>query len=265
MTPLMAAFLGVLQGITEFFPISSSGHLLLAEHFFGLPVEDLQSFDIVLHAGTLLALLVLFRAEWWQILRGFVLREAREGRVLFAQLVLATLPAAVAGLTLGDAIEEFARGELRIAVVTGGFLLVAVLLLLAEWRHRTTQPSTTLSTRQMIAMSLFQALALLPGVSRSGSTIASAMLLGAARPAAARFSFLMLAPVTAGAVLLTALNFAQGEAVLPALPVTLTGFAVSAVVSFLAAASLLALVRRHTLLGFGVYLVLAAAALQIWG
>ena len=262
MNYFIASFLGVLQGITEFFPISSSGHLLLAEHFMDLPVEHLKAFDVVLHAGTLLALLILFWQDWWSILRGFFVRSESAGRRLFAMLLLATAPAAVVGVLWGDWIDVTTRGAYLTTIVAVLFLVVAVLLSLAELRHaHTAHKKHIVGWREMAAMALFQAVALLPGVSRSGSTIAAGMLWGLDRATAARFSFLMLAPATAGAALLIGWQVWAGELTLPAIEFVVTGFLVSAVVSYAAAAALLAFVKKYSLAWFAGYLVLAAAAL----
>lgn len=247
-------FLGVLQGLTEFFPISSSGHLLLAEHFFGLPVESLKAFDVVLHAGTLVALLVLFWREWFSILR-----FEKAGRRLFIQLIVATIPAALVGLLFGDAIDTLTRGENAASIVAVFFLVVATALFLAEKFGK--QNSTKVGWKNIFAMSLFQAAALLPGISRSGATIAAGMFSGLSRSAAARFSFLMLAPATAGAILLILKKVLAGEMTLPPLQFTLVGFAVSALVSFACAAFLLRFVKKHSLKIFALYLIFVAAIL----
>jgi len=258
----VAVFLGILQGITEFFPISSSGHLLLAEHFLDLPVEHLKAFDVVLHAGTLLALLALFWRDWLSVIRGFFVKNETAGRRLFGMLVVATIPAAVAGLLLGDQIDAATRGENLTIIVASLFLIVAALLALAEWRHKNTRNKKhVVGWRQVVAMAVFQACALLPGVSRSGSTIAAGMLFGLDRATAARFSFLMLAPATAGAVLLIGWQVWAGELTLPATEFVVTGFAVSALVSYAAAAALLAFVKKYSLAWFAGYLILAAAVL----
>jgi len=262
------AFLGVLQGITEFFPISSSGHLLLAEHFFSLDVEHLKAFDVVLHGGTLLALLVLFWREWrgitvgvWQMVFGKVGKDTADNFKLLLRLIMATIPAAAVGLSFNHWIDEFSRGEQRVMIVAGFFVLVAALLLLAEWVGKKTARSEKLQCKNVILMGVSQAFALLPGVSRSGITIATGMLTGLSRSAAAKFSFLMLAPVTAGAVLLISREVWGGELTLPPLGLTALGFCVSAVSSFIFASLLLRLVKKHSLAWFSAYLVLAAAVL----
>ena len=262
----LAAFLGILQGITEFFPISSSGHLLLAEHFFDLDVENLKAFDVVLHAGTLTALLVLFWREWWGMVRSswFLVIGSKEkvewdSLKLFLKLVVATIPAAFVGLLFGDWIDTTTRGENRVFLIAGFFILVAVLLLAAEKFGR--KNSEKVGWRNVVGMGIFQTLALLPGISRSGATIAAGMLGGLSRSAAAKFSFLMLAPVTLGATILISKKVCEGKLVLPPLEFTLVGFAASAVFSFLFASLLLKFVRKYSLAWFAVYLILAAAVL----
>jgi len=250
----LAVFLGFLQGFTEFFPISSSGHLLLAEHFFSLPVENLKAFDVVLHAGTLVALLVLFWREWFSILR-----FQKSGRQLFGQLILATIPAAIVGLWLSDSIDNFTRGEGRVLIIASFFVLVAIGLFLAEKFGK--QNSEKVQAKNIFLMGIFQTFALLPGISRSGVTIAAGMFSGLSRSASAKFSFLMLAPATVGAVILIAKKVADGELGLPSLEFTIVGFAVSAVVSFATATFLLRFVRKHSLKIFAIYLIFAAMIL----
>ncbi len=266
MSFLLAIFLGVLQGITEFFPISSSGHLLIAEHFFELDVENLKAFDVVLHAGTLLALLALFWREWWgilfsswQLLIGKLNEQNRESLQLFAKLIVATIPAAVIGLLCGDWIDQTTRGENRVILIIGFFLLVAVLLFAAERFGK--KKLEKVGWKQVGWMGTMQALALLPGISRSGITIVSGMMSGLKREVAAKFSFLMLAPATAGAVILISKKVLAGELQLPPLELTLAGFIASAISSFLFASLLLKLVKKHSLIWFAGYLVLAAAVL----
>lgn len=259
-------FLGVLQGITEFFPISSSGHLLLAEHFFGLDVENLKAFDVVLHAGTLLALLILFWKEWrgmvtgcWLLVARSLDNHSRTSLQLFWKLVVATVPAAVLGFTLNDWIDEVTRGEQRVVIVASFFLVIAGLLVLAEKLGK--KNTDQVGWRQVWLMGVAQACALLPGVSRSGSTIIAGMLSGLKRDTAAKFSFLMLAPATAGAVLLIGKKVLDGELSVPPLEFTLLGFFVSAVSSFVFASLLLRLVKKHSLIWFAVYLLVAAGIL----
>jgi len=255
----LAVFLGALQGITEFFPISSSGHLLLAEHFFSLPVENFKAFDVVLHAGTLLALLVLFWREWFIILRGFFVKTEHDGRRLFLQLVIATLPAAFVGFFFGDVIDKITRGENRVFIMAGLFAMVALALLAAEKFGR--KKTEEISWQNVIKMGLAQSIALLPGVSRSGVTIVAGMLGGATRSAAAKFSFLMLAPATAGAIILIFAKVFAGELILPAFEFVAVGFIISAIVSYIAASIFLGFVRRHSLVVFAIYLLLASASL----
>ena len=254
MTIWEAIILGIIQGATEFFPVSSSGHLLLAEHFFALPVADLKAFDVVLHAGTLLALLALFWREWFSILQ-----FRKSGQKLFVQLIVATIPAAVVGLLFGDAIDEFTRGENRIFVVAVFFAVVAVVLFFAEKFGK--QNSARIGWKNIFWMSVFQSAALLPGISRSGATISAGMFSGLDRSAAARFSFLMLAPAVAGAVILVVGKVFAGDLILPPFEFTLVGFTISAVVSFACAKFLLCFVKKHSLKIFTIYLIFVAVIL----
>ena len=254
-----AALLGAIQGITEFFPVSSSGHLLLVEHFLGLSIEELFAFDVVLHAATLLALVFLF----WEKIRAMLCFK-KEGRRLFGLLVLATVPAAGVGLAFKDALVSATRSAAALTIVATGFLCVALLLALAEWvshHKKNAQNTAPISLGTALIMGCVQVAALVPGISRSGATIAAGLLCGHSRTRVAEFSFLMLLPATTGALILAGADVLTGTATLPPLPVTMVGFTASFIASLLAAKMLLAFIRNHSLVYFSVYLLAVAAFL----
>jgi undecaprenyl-diphosphatase len=208
MTTFQAFVLGVLQGLGEFLPISSSGHLIVAPWLFGWPVQSL-SFDVALHLGTLFAVVYAFLGEWLSLARGVVAGvragkpfETPEGR-LFLQLVLASIPAGVAGLLLEDWADTTFRSP---ALVASTMAILGVVLWIADRRARPSLHGAPLvpqvSMRDALLIGCAQALALVPGVSRSGATISMGLFLGHERPEAARFSFLLATPITFGAALL---------------------------------------------------------------
>jgi undecaprenyl-diphosphatase len=189
--PFEALVLGVLQGLTEFIPVSSSGHLVLAEELFNLDTGGLL-FDVMLHAGTLLALLAYFRRDIIDI----SLRFIRGDRRLGWQIVLATIPAAVAGFFL----QSLASDEFRsVGLVIFNLAFVGVIMMLAD-RFPQQHKLEKLNNKQALAIGFGQALALIPGVSRSGITISAGRALSLTRESAARFAFLIAIPITLGAI-----------------------------------------------------------------
>ncbi len=263
---LTAALLGSLQGITEFLPISSSGHLVLAEQLLGLQVIQLKSFDVVLNTGTLVALLFLFYQEWRSILRGLVDRQEQAGRSLLFKLIVATIPAVIVGALFSDWLDSFSRGESAVMWIAIFFVLLGVLLFVAEYfqvphskavEKQSEEKGESVSWRQVILLGLVQSVALLPGVSRSGIVMATGMLAGLSRHAATRFAFLMLLPVGAAAASYIALRVAVDGLPLPALAPTLVGFTSSAIVSYFFAKYFLEFVKSYSLRIFAWYLVLA--------
>jgi undecaprenyl-diphosphatase len=200
MNLLYAILLGVLQGATEFLPVSSSGHLILAEHFLGFSEGGL-AFDVALHLGTLTAILIYFRKDF--LLMAAALLPGRgsdaEGalhRRLFFFLALATVPGALCGLLLEKSAETLFRSPILVATTMAG---VGLLLLWGERAGRRSRDIRMLTLTDALLIGLSQALAVVPGVSRSGITMTTGLFLGLNREAAARFSFLLSAPIIFGA------------------------------------------------------------------
>ena len=198
MTYAQAALLGAIQGLTEFLPVSSSAHLALAPHFFSFPDPGL-TFDVALHVGTLLAVLVYYREIWTRMLLGAARDLRGEEGCKLGLLVLATLPAVIGGLLFEKSAEEAFRDPRRIGVCLIAFSGVML------WAQRRASKGTAwrdAGVRNLLLIGGAQALALMPGVSRSGATISAALLLGIAATEAAELSFLMATPIVAGAVVL---------------------------------------------------------------
>ncbi len=201
MTIFEAVLLGLLQALGEFLPISSSAHLVLLPYFRGHVYQGL-TFDVMLHAATLLAVLIYFWKDWWVLVRqGLTNPKSRQGRMLW-YLAAATLPAAVCGVLLNDWAERVFRNPLLIA---GNLALFAGVLWLADRKNSRQEEFTSwldTSFKTVFLIGCAQALALMPGVSRSGITITAALFLGLSRSASARISFLLSAPIIAGATIL---------------------------------------------------------------
>lgn len=246
-----ALVLGVAQGITEFLPVSSSGHLILVRRIFGWTDSGL-AFDAALHLGTLCAILFYFRRTWGDILRG------REWSLLWA-LILGTVPGAVAGLLGRSWVNAHARST---TVVGALFLVTALLLWLADRVARRHARPDVVSRTDALVVGLFQAVALLPGLSRSGATIAAGIFQGLARPRAVEFSFLLALPITAGAALegLRELTVQAPGEIIPAL----IGMVVALITGLAAIRILLRSVQTRTFRPYVVYLVLVGVVALLW-
>lgn len=255
MTILDAVFLGLLQALCEFLPISSSAHLVLLPHFLGKPYQGI-SFDILLHLATLLAVLLYFAKDWLVILRdGFTRPATEQGKILWL-LVLATLPAALAGVLFHDQIETAFRGMVPIALC---LMLFALLLGWADHRAKTTS-TATMTLKTMLLIGCAQALALMPGVSRSGITITAALLLGFSRSQSARISFLLSAPVIAGATLLEITKLSWTDINLQ----LICGFLSAFMGALLVIGGLMKYIKTHTFVVFVIYRLLIGAVLLLW-
>ncbi len=183
--------LGIVQGITEFLPVSSTAHLILMPWFFNWSGEvDTLTFDVALHGGTLLSLFYCFWKDWIDI----ITRKQR----LFGMILLASIPAGLAGFFLNDFVEQELRSPLLISLM---LIVVGVVMLLAE-KAKTNKSLDAIRLNDAIAIGIAQSLAIIPGVSRSGITISTGLFRGIGREASARFSFLLSTPIIAGATVL---------------------------------------------------------------
>jgi undecaprenyl-diphosphatase len=274
-----AVVLAIVQGLGEFIPISSSGHLIIVRRLLGWnelsPAHEL-SFDVALHFGTLLSVLFYFRRTWFQIIRaalgGKVVRfsesgasdanltaeEQKDERMLLWFLVIATIPGAIAGKLLEHSAEDYFREH--IFLIAGALIVVALLMWLGEKVGKLTTPLTRITLVDSIVIGLAQAFALIPGVSRSGSTITAGLFKGLTREAAVRFSFLLSTPLIAGAALVKAHELHKEG--LPAdmqIPV-LVGIIVSALVGYAAIAWLIRYLQSNSLRVFIIYRIVAGVA-----
>jgi undecaprenyl-diphosphatase len=261
---LAAALLGVVQGLTEFLPISSSGHLILARAFFGWDAERFGlAFDVACHVGTLLAVVAYFRDDllaMFAALPGALTGRDGEHERLVRLIVAGTLPIVVIGLLFGDWFETVrSPAVVAVTLALGGLGLVV-----AERLGRQSRDSSAVGYGEAVAIGLAQASALLPGVSRSGATLTLALLLGLRRDQAARFVFLLSLPAVGAAAAREVLKLRDvGDA---GIPVTLfaVGLLVSAVVGYLTIKFFLKYLANHSLAVFAYYRFALAMVTVVW-
>lgn len=261
MTLFEAALLGIVQGLTEFLPVSSSGHLVIGRHLLGAESVDSLAFDVALHCGTMVAVLVYFRADIARLARAPFMAGQDYGadRRELGMLILASVPIAATGLLFSDLLAPAFQSPL---VAGYGLLTTAALLASARFVPGTTGPARRLGPREAIVVGLFQALAIMPGVSRAGATIVAGLWVGLERGAAARFAFLLALPAIAGATLLN-LGGISGLASSLA-PTLVTGVLLAALSGLLAISVMMRAVQGGRLLPFALYcLALGTAALVV--
>lgn len=263
----LAIILGLIQALTEFLPISSSGHLLLARAALDFDVVDGLTFDVAVHVGTLAAIVLYFRREIGEVIRGFLrtftardLSGDVEQRLAW-YVIAACIPAGLVGALFENQIEIYFRhpGVVVFTLAAGGVLFLAV----ERWcRPQSAFEQTTF--RGAIWIGLLQTLALIPGVSRSGITIAGGMMVGLRREEAARFSFVMASPLLAGAGLKKGLDLVGQPMGRPEVIALVVGVLTSALAGWLVIRFLIGFLRRHSLAVFAYYRFLLAAAVAAY-
>lgn len=261
MTWLEALVLGVIQGLTEFLPVSSSGHLQIFSALFGIQGEENLTFAVAVHAATVCSTIVVLRKEIWDLLQGLFRFTWNEETIYIAKIVLSMIPVAIVGVFLKDQVEAlFGSGLLVVGIA---LLLTACLLAFAYYAR--PRAKTTISFRDAFIIGIAQACAVLPGLSRSGSTIATGILLGNNKEKVAKFSFLMvLVPILGEAFLdLMKGDFTQGESGISMLPLTV-GFLAAFISGFLACSWMLNLVKKGKLIWFAVYCLVVGLSIVIW-
>ncbi len=249
MSIIQALILGIIQGLTEFLPVSSSGHLELVKALFGdesLPQESL-TFTVVLHFATALSTLVVFRKEVFEIIKGLFQFKWNEEWIFSIKIIISMLPAVFIGLFFEKELEALFSG--RILFVGFMLLITAALLFLAD-RAKKTAKNVSYTNAFIIGIS--QAIAMLPGISRSGATISTSVLLGVDRERAARFSFLMVVPLIFGKVakdiMKGEINFESSQ-----IGVLSVGFIAAFVAGLLACTWMIAIVKKSKLSYFAIY------------
>ncbi|MCU0852462.1 MAG: undecaprenyl-diphosphate phosphatase [Thermoplasmata archaeon] len=261
MEALQAFLLGIIQGLTEWLPVSSSGHLVVAQELLDLDAEEQLVFDLIVHLGTILAVVVFFRKELARIVASFLTSagdmdaERRDLRRLGLLLLLATVPVALAGLLIGDKMEEI----FDIDYVGFAFVLNACILFVAS-RLWSSGMKRSAGTADAVVIGLFQAVSVVPGISRSGSTISGGMARGLEKETSAVFAFLLSVPALLGA-------FAYGVATLDTYDTDLLsaaiGFATAFGVGLMSIKYLLKAVKAGKLWWFGAYTLLLGLAIII--
>ncbi|HBV97321.1 MAG: UDP-diphosphatase [Peptococcaceae bacterium BICA1-7] len=256
MTLFVAVILGIVQGLGEFLPISSSAHLVLTPWVFNWKDPGL-SFDVALHLGTLVAVLAFFWKDWLQLtVEGLTGKRSREGR-MFWYLVAATIPGAAFGFLLEDYIATIFRNPLLIGIL---LIIMGIILYLADRLSPAWKGLYQMRLKDSLIIGLSQAFALIPGVSRSGITMTAGRMLGLDRETSARFSFLLSTPIIMGAGILNLRNITPADLTLP----FITGVLVSAVIGFVAIKFLLKFLVNNNFTVFVIYrFVLGTAIIML--
>lgn len=255
---LKAVLFGIVEGVTEWLPISSTGHLILLNEFINLQISDAfkSMFDVVIQLGAILAVIVLF----FHKLNPFSPRkdsgEKKQTLQLWFRVIVAIIPSGIVGILFDDWMDAHLHNGI---VVSIALIVYGVAFLLVERRHQghyaMAQDVYSIDYRTAVMIGLFQCLSLIPGTSRSGSTILGAILIGVSRPAAAEFSFFMAIPTMVGASLIKGAKFLLSGvgATGPEIGVLIVGCVVSFIVSLLVIKGLMEYIRKHSFSAFGVY------------
>ncbi len=258
MTLLQSLILGVIQGASEFLPISSSGHLVIAPYLFGWDISQNEAFvfDVLVQVATLLAVIIYFWRELIDIFKAFLNGIKNSNpfddfhSLMGWYLILATIPAGLTALLFKETFEKAFSNPKASAI----FLLVtSLLLILGEVLGKRTRSLEKLSLVDALVMGLFQVLALFPGISRSGSTIAGGLIRGLDRKSSATFSFLMAVPVMLAAGLLAGIDLLQSPELFKQIPVYISGFAAAAIVGYLAIRWFIEYISKQSLFIFAGY------------
>ncbi len=262
---LKAFFLGVVQGITEWLPVSSTGHMILFDEFVHLDVspEFMEMFRVVIQFGSILAVLILYRNTLFPWSRGKSKEEQADTWRLWAKIVIAAIPAAIVGILFDDILDKYLYNYVTVAAA---LIVYGIVFIVIERRHKgkvyRTNSVRDMSNMTALEVGAFQMLSLIPGTSRSGSTIIGAMCVGVSRTAAAEFSFFLAIPVMFGASLLKiakyalefGLSFSSTEVI-----VMIVGIVTAFAVSLIAIKFLMGFVRRHSFESFGWYRIILGA------
>lgn len=258
---IKSIILGIVQGIAEFLPISSSAHLILVPYLLGWEAHSM-AFDIALHFGTLLAVLVVFFREWWDLFMGAV-KKVTKGKQsfenkMFWYLVIATIPGALLGVLLEDVVENVFRT--KVWLIATSLAVMGILIFLGDkWADKHYKIETDfkhISLKQAFIIGLSQALAIIPGFSRSGTTILSARLMGLSKSAATKFTFLLSVPIIAGAAIL---KVGDLELTIE----TFVGIFVSFIVGLFSIKFLLNYIKKHDFSVFAIYRVAFAIIILV--
>ncbi|HSB01804.1 MAG TPA: undecaprenyl-diphosphatase UppP [Anaerolineales bacterium] len=258
MTILQSFLLGIIQGLTEFIPVSSTAHLLIGQALLGIPSTDqIFAFNVIIQLGTVVALLLFFWKDLWSIVQAFFLGILRKkpfethDSLVGWLVIVATIPALIVGFLMKDAIDRLFRDQILIASVR--LLMTALLLSVVEYFGRQERPLESASWMDAVVVGMFQILSIFPGASRSGSTIAGGILRGFDRPSAARLAFLMSAPILTAAGAYETLKVIRMPGTMEFLPYLAVGFITAGVVGWFALKWLMRFLRDHSIYMFAGY------------
>jgi undecaprenyl-diphosphatase len=258
---LTAIILGIVEGLTEFLPVSSTGHLILATELLGYDAQKWAIFNIAIQPGAILAIVVLYWRTFIDVLKGLFSLEA--GAIAFVRnLLIAFFPAVILGLAFGDVIELLLENAVVVAwsLIIGGF---AILIVERFARPEESGGVAAVSVKTSVMIGLIQCLAMIPGVSRSGATILGAMAMGVDRKTAAEFSFFLALPTLTGATILQLFKH-RSEVTMDSLGLIGVGFGVSFVVALVVVKLFLNVVTRFGFAPFAWYRIVAGAAALVW-
>ena len=254
MTTIESIILGAVQGLTEFLPVSSSGHLQIAKALLGVEIEENLAFDVTLHAATVLSTIVILWPEVKKIVMGCFSRHFNAERAYILKLILSMIPIGIVGFALKDYLDAMLESPYILAIVGGMLLFTAALLAFAYYAR--PRQKEEISYRDAFIIGIGQAIAAMPGLSRSGTTIATGLLLGNKKESMAQFSFLMVLAPILGEMFL---NILDGEVAFASIGVVpmLAGFISAFVVGCLACKFMINIVKRGKLIWFAVYCAVA--------
>lgn len=248
-----AIILGVIQGLTEFLPVSSSGHIELGKAVLGTDLgnkEENLLFTVLVHFATALSTIIVFRKDVMELLKGLFSFKWNEETQFISKIVLSMIPAVIVGLLFEEQLEKLFEGQI---ILVGFMLIITGLLLFLAGRAKRTEKGVSWKDALIIGVS--QAVAMLPGISRSGATISTSVLLGNDRAKAARFSFLMVVPLIFGKIAKDMLDVVKGDTVIDNVSMTplIAGFLAAFIVGLLACTWMISLVRKAKLHYFSYY------------
>lgn len=266
---LKTILFGIVEGITEWLPISSTGHLILLNNFITLDVSDefWEMFQVVIQLGAILAVVLLFWNRLWPFGPKKSVQKKRATWNLWFKIIVAMLPSAIIGLLLDDWFNDNFYNYVTVAIA---LIVYGVLFIVIERRRAGLKPRLErvdeITYRDAVMIGAFQVLSIIPGTSRSGSTILGGMLMGLSRGAAAEFSFFLAVPTMVGASLLKIVKFITGGALITGqeLAILLVGCLVSFVVSVVVIRFLMDFVKRHTFSAFGVYRIVLGLVVLVY-
>lgn len=247
-----AVVLGLIQGLTEFLPVSSSGHLEIAKSFFGIDAESSFYFTVAVHGATVLSTIVVFREEILTLIKGGLKFRMNEETAYILKLIISMIPVGIAGILFKDEVESLFSGNM---VFVGLMLLVTAVLLLAG--HIVRKRNRNISYIDALLIGIAQAIAVIPGISRSGATISTGLIIGNSKDRIARFSFLMVLIPVIGANILELLS-GDFISVSSSFYVIVIGFITAFISGYIACKWMISLVRKSRMIWFSVYCFLVA-------